>query len=313
MKYQKPLSANIVPNMRRLFFSKGAITTGSVTEYFSDVSGGKISLIGDVLGPYTLPQKMEYYANGDWGMSLGPNQPNCRTMASDTAKILDQKGIDMAPYDNVTRKNGYVDGFIIVHAGTEILTSQKKSEIWAHKWTISDNEYLEVGKSKTKVFSYMTVAEDVSVGVAAHEFGHLVFGWPDLYDVFYATDGIGAWCLMSWGCHNKIGDAARGTTPAHPSAWCKLQQGWVDAIEDDVNGYIDLNDVKAQWPKTINANRFGYIHKLWPNGQASGQEYFLIENRFRSGYDRSLPGDGLLSKSSDFPCSIYFVRSADDE
>lgn len=35
------------------------------------------------------------------------------------------------------------------------------------------------------------------------------------------------------------------------------------------------------------------VHRLWKDG-GSGAEYFLIENRQRSGYDSQLPGDGLL-------------------
>src|SRR5262249_46641109 len=34
-------------------------------------------------------------------------------------------------------------------------------------------------------------------------------------------------------------------------------------------------------------------HRLWKGGAAS-KEYFLLENRQKHGYDRELPGDGLL-------------------
>ncbi|MEP6964869.1 MAG: hypothetical protein ABI845_05235, partial [Polaromonas sp.] len=35
------------------------------------------------------------------------------------------------------------------------------------------------------------------------------------------------------------------------------------------------------------------VHRLWKNG-AGGNEYFLLENRQRTGFDAGLPGDGLL-------------------
>lgn len=66
----------------------------------------------------------------------------------------------------------------------------------------------------------------------------------------------------------------------------------VDAGDND----IFLNDVKAGVSNTRNANRFGYVHRLWSNGQATGNEYFLVENRTKSGYDSSLPSEGLLGK-----------------
>lgn len=46
-----------------LWFSKGRISTGSVTEYYSEVSNNAVSLTGDVLGPFTLKEKMAHYAN----------------------------------------------------------------------------------------------------------------------------------------------------------------------------------------------------------------------------------------------------------
>ncbi len=68
----------------------------------------------------------------------------------------------------------------------------------------------------TKVFASLTIPEDAKLGVSAHELGHLLFGFPDLYDTDYTSAGTGNWCLMAGGSWNAGGD-----TPAHPSAWCK--------------------------------------------------------------------------------------------
>ena len=43
----------------------------------------------------------------------------------------------------------------------------------------------------TKVFGYLTVPEDCRIGVCAHELGHLLFGWPDLYDTDESSSGLG--------------------------------------------------------------------------------------------------------------------------
>ena len=40
----------------------------------------------------------------------------------------------------------------------------------------------------------------------AHELGHLLFGFPDLYDTDYTSEGIGDWCLMAAGSWNGGGD-----------------------------------------------------------------------------------------------------------
>lgn len=52
-----------IERTKQLWFSKGKIPTGSVTEYYSEVSNNAISLTGEVIGPFTLKQKMSYYAN----------------------------------------------------------------------------------------------------------------------------------------------------------------------------------------------------------------------------------------------------------
>jgi immune inhibitor A len=283
---------------RDLFFSQKKIQTGSVTEYFTDVSGSKISITGDVVGPFELPQTVEFYANGGHGIK-GPalrGEPNARTMANDTVSAVEAAGIDLKKYDNKGRADGYVDAFIIVHAGRGGEETLNVNDIWSCKWILPGDEPRDVGKTKTRVYPFLTIPEDAKLGVCAHEIGHLVFGWPDLYDVSGKSRGIGAWCLMSGGSWGAVGNGALGTTPCHPSAWCKLDQGWVDALVDAADNHIFLNDVKVNVSNTRNANRFGYVHKLWSNGQATGNEYFLVENRTKSGYDSSLPGEGLLGK-----------------
>ncbi|MDD2670556.1 M6 family metalloprotease domain-containing protein, partial [Zoogloea sp.] len=130
----------------------------------------------------------------------------------------------------------------------------------------------------TKIYAYLTVPEDSKIGVCCHELGHLLFGFPDLYDTDYTSEGIGNWCLMaggSWG--------GGGNTPVHPSAWCKANQGWASVTNVTANGSKNIADVKDS----------GKIYRLWKNGAASS-EYFLVENRQKTGFDASLPAGGLL-------------------
>lgn len=49
--------------MEDLFFSTDKLSTGSVTEYYKEVSNGKVAFTGEVFGPYTMSQTMSYYAN----------------------------------------------------------------------------------------------------------------------------------------------------------------------------------------------------------------------------------------------------------
>ena len=47
-----------------------------------------------------------------------------------------------------------------------------------------------VGSGAT-VFGYLTIPEGAELGVSAHELGHLLFGFPDLYDTDYGSAGVG--------------------------------------------------------------------------------------------------------------------------
>ena len=52
-----------IERTKDLWFSTNKIPTGSVTEYYSEVSNNAVSLTGEVIGPFTLKEKMAYYAN----------------------------------------------------------------------------------------------------------------------------------------------------------------------------------------------------------------------------------------------------------
>ncbi|KAF9701347.1 hypothetical protein EKO04_000310 [Ascochyta lentis] len=256
-----------------LWFSTGGkIPTGSVTEFYSEVSNNAISMTGEVIGPFTLKENMSYYANNQSGM--GWPEPNSQTMADEAFQAAKKDAkIDFKPYDN--DGNGYVDAFVVVHAGRDAAETGLGSDIWSVKWVLPQEQEV----NGVKVFGFLTVPADAKCGVCAHEIGHLVFGWPDLYDTDSSSAGIGSWCLMSAGSWGGGGDR-----PVHPSAWCKSNQGWVETVVETSNRQLPLQDVKVGFK----------VHRLWTNGDANSQEFFLIENRQITGSDEFLPGKGLL-------------------
>ena len=257
-------------HFRDLFFQQGGATK-SVRDYYSEVTNGLIDIQGDVVGPFRLPQTLAAYAHGASG--IGGASPNAQTMARDAVTAANP-GVNFTPYDN--DGNGFVDAFIVVHAGTGAETNSNPGDIWSHKWTVAGGA---MTVDSTKIFAYLTVPEDCKIGVCAHELGHLLFGFPDLYDTDNSSEGIGNWCLMAGGSWGGGGNA-----PTHPSAWCKANQGWVQVDNRTANGNVQIPDVKASH----------LVYRLWKDG-AAGKEYFLVENRQKTGaFDSSLPGSGLL-------------------
>ena len=254
-----------------LFFSTGVLPNGSVREYYREATGGLVDITGEVVGPYQLPQTLAWYANNNFGIGRPTGEPRANIMAQDAAVAADPD-VNFAPYDN--DGNSYIDAFIVVHAGQGGEQTGNLGDIWSHKWTLP-SAYNADGK---QIFAYLTIPENARIGVCAHELGHLLFGFPDLYDTDDTSEGIGNWCLMAGGSWNGGGDI-----PAHPSAWCKVNQGWATVTNVTNSGIISIPDVKTS--RTV--------HRLWKDG-AGGSEYFLLENRQRTGYDANLPGDGLM-------------------
>lgn len=257
-------------HFQELFFSTGVLANGSVKEYFTEVTHNLVNITGEVVGPYRLPQTLATYANGASG--IGSASPNARNMARDAAVAADPD-VNFGPYDN--DGDGFVDAFIVIHAGPGGEVTGSPNDIWSHKWVLSGGEYVA---DTARIFAYLTVPEDARIGVCCHELGHLLFGWPDLYDTDGSSEGLGNWCLMAGGSWN-----GGGNVPAHPSAWCKADQGWVSVSSHSTNADVTIPDVKDSHE----------VHRLWKDG-TPGSEYFLVENRQRDRYDADLPGGGLL-------------------
>ena len=257
-------------HFRDLFFSTGVIPTKSVREYYAEVTHGLIDIQGDVVGPFRMPLTIAQYAHNASGLSNA--LPNAQTMARDAA-IASDPSVNFTPFDN--DGNGFVDAFIVIHAGAGGEVTGDKNDIWSHKWVLDGGAR---SVDATKIFGYLTVPEDCKIGVCAHELGHLLFGFPDLYDTDGTSEGIGNWCLMAAGSWGGGGD-----TPVHPSAWCKANQGWVAVDNRTANGSLSMPDVKDSQT----------VYRLWKDG-GPGSEYFLIENRQQKGFDKSLPNGGLL-------------------
>jgi len=262
----------VMQHFRELFFSTGS---GSVSNYYAEVSGNKISRFeGDIVGPFRMPHSRSYYANNSYGR--GKAAPNSRNMASDAYDAAINALGNLQKYDN--DNNGYVDAFIVVHAGSGAESTAKVDDIWSVKSTLPTPK---TGNGPT-VSGFLTVPENAKLGVCAHELGHLIFGWPDLYESKSdATgEGIGNWCLMAAGAW---GD--EGSKPVHPSAWCKSTQGWVNVNNITFDRVLDISDVKIS----------STVYRLWRQGQANTDEYYLVENRTQFKYDEFLPAQGLLS------------------
>ena len=259
--------------LRELLFSKGTHLSGSMRDFYLEASYGQLDLEGEVLGWLHMPQPYAAYVDGRSGGGAYPK--NAQKLAEDA--LEQARGlVDLARFD--ADGDGYLDGLFIVHAGggaeIEVEPAARAGKIWSHQWTMS----APVPVAGITAYAYCATPEDGKVGVFAHEFGHML-GLPDLYDTSGRSIGVGRWCLMGSGSWNDGGRA-----PSQLCAWAKARLGWI--TPHVIGGPralripSSLRDVQA-------------IYRLWDGG-AQGSEYYLIEARSREGFDRALPGSGLL-------------------
>jgi immune inhibitor A len=276
-----------------------ASTSNSLTGYYQEVSYGQFTLTGEVNLWVRAPQPYSYYVGDSFGI-YKPYPNNSQKLVEDVVALADAQ-IDFSEFDE--NGDGLVENLFIVHAGPGAEETQRRTDMWSHKWQLSDGRsaYQTNDGVKVDVFTIQPERFDngtmITIGVFAHEFGHTL-GLPDLYDTDYSSSGLGWFCLMaagSWASSNK--DGQPGSSPVHPCAWSKYALGWLnpDALE---RGGLDSIE-SALLPTTARTAK-AYRFLANPNGmdwteQDTGiGEYFLVENRYQTGFDQGLPGSGLL-------------------
>ena len=270
-----------VRHYERLLFGRGPGPGKSQRDYFLDNSYGKLDVIGDVYGWYTLPQTREYYGNWSYGLCTSCYPRNARGLVEDALGLV-SPNVDCSLYDNdgpdgipsSGDDDGYIDALFIVHSGRAYEETGDRNDIMSHQWML-ETPYTVDGVS---AYIYSMEAENSGVGTFCHEFGH-VLGLPDLYDRDYSSYALDLWSLMAAGAW-----LGGGSSPSHLDAWSKVKLGFVEPIVLDHN----KQDVVLSPVET-----FPVIYKLWKNGK-TGKEYFLLENRAKTGFDYLLPGSGLL-------------------
>jgi len=259
--------------LRDLLFSRATHPTGSLRDFYLEASYGRLDLEGEVLGWLRMPQPYAAYVNGQSGAGAYPR--NTQKLAEDAVELA--RGlVDLAGFD--ADGDGYLDGLFIVHAGggaeAEVDPVARTEKIWSHQWTL----FAPAPVAGITAYAYCATPEDGRMGVFAHEFGHML-GLPDLYDTSGRSIGVGRWCLMGSGSWN--GD---GRSPSQLCAWAKARLDWI-------RPHLIGRPQALRLPSSLRDSQATY--RLWSSG-AQGSEYYLIEARSREGFDRALPGSGLL-------------------
>lgn len=261
---------------------------GSARQYFEDASFGQYDLQLDVVGPVTVSNKYSYYGQNN---SAGQDK-QAEKMIEEACKLADTEcGVDFSQYDN--DGDGYVDFVFVIYAGYGEADGGASTTIWPHAW----NLYSAAGRRcelDGKVVDLYACGNELDyyskthtgIGTFTHEFSH-VLGLPDMYITNNANHTtLNEWDIMDYGPYNNDGN-----TPPTYSAYERFFMGWLQPrlITEPEN--VVLKDLKESNEALLISSTDE--HNLVGN-DPNPTTFFLVENRQQEGWDKSLPGHGMM-------------------
>jgi M6 family metalloprotease-like protein len=186
----------------------GRGNNGSIYDYFADVSGGRLEYTNRVFHYNAINNRAFYDDNG----------ATARDLVNEALAGLEnnQDFLDYLPNLTVL-PNGRIP-LNIFYAGTRVGLNWGVIGLWPH----ANYGYAYETSTGVRFRGYQIT--DIGIGdriltldVFAHETGHILFGWPDLY-ALTGNFGLGNFCLMA-----SMGDARN---PVPPTAYFRMLAGW---------------------------------------------------------------------------------------
>lgn len=257
---------------------------GSVRDYFLAQSNGQFELDFDVVGPVTMKNNYGYYGN-DGAYQKDEKVYEMIKEASDGI----QDKVNLKDYD--WDGDGEADQVFFLYAGLGQASGGSAGTIWPHE---SELRYWPCGVlsySTGKINTYACANElqpetqgssryiSAGIGTICHEFSHCL-GFADMYDTTGGGGyGMSVFDVMDQGSYN-----GNGFVPCNYTAFERIYAGWVEAIE--LESPATVKDMKS-------VSDYGRPFIMY--NYKNTNEYFLMENRQNTGWDKGLYGsNGLL-------------------
>ena len=262
---------------------------GSFHDYFYEQSYGQFNLTCDMY--YVVVDSMIKYRSTNY------DDENSKYLVQDVVELIKDDVQDWAPYD--WDGDGYVNQLLIIYSGKGQNDGGSYKTIWPHQYWLSEHEDCQVitvtsGGKDYLVDSYCCTAElsasstRSTFGTLCHEFSHC-FDLPDFYNG--STTYVNMWDLMDYG--NQCGNGFR---PCGYSAFERAHMGWLTPVE------LTRDTVITNMPALVDEPK-AYIIR----NEGHPDEYYLIENRQKKGWDTELHGSGIVVFHVDYDKDIFHL------
>ncbi|MEW6051962.1 MAG: thrombospondin type 3 repeat-containing protein [Candidatus Zixiibacteriota bacterium] len=261
-----------------LFFSRGVLTSGSVADYFGEVSYGQLQFVGEVL---------DWYHAGSYATDFD----------FETLLPLLDPAVDFSQYDG--NHDGNVDGVVFIRSGNSRCESGVITDMYSFATTYPPNPGPGPGPfDGVYVNAWMTTSETrpvratwdprfvigsalTAVRLPAHETSHLL-GLFDLYDFdirwdtanFYDPNDDNNHPVYDWCVMGELGYglwSLGSVNPSHHCGWSKARLGWITPITLTTPVYDGLAIINVETTKDSSLYRLPISR--------DGNEYFLLEYR----------------------------------
>jgi M6 family metalloprotease-like protein len=254
----------------------GYSNNGSVKKYFQDNSNGLLTYTNIVTAYVRMVQPKSYYNDTSKDSGTQANvlirdavailkaQPNYATEIAPAFANLTVDGSGQAVACNVFYAGG--NGGVWTYG------------LWPHSWSLYSvgAQTLATGIAIYK-YQVTNIGASLAISTFCHENGHMLCGFPDIYDYEYdSMGGAGSFCLMDYG--------TSGANPCQICAYLKRAAGWATTID-----LSSSSSLTASLSST--GDGFNRFYRYLKPGVST--EYYLLENRQKSGRDSGLPASGI--------------------
>jgi M6 family metalloprotease-like protein len=212
----------------------GTAASGSVHDYFYDVSNGLLEYTNLVTPFVTVDSNKAYY-------DRGTNYQYVPQLLTSALNKLKASGFDISTATTEAAASGANRGrqvavaLNIFYAGSP--TAGWANGIWPHSGTMTGQSASINGIyfASYQLSNLGTGNNPPNIGTFVHENGHMLMKWPDLYSYESPahSNGVGDWCVMN---------SNSGSNPQQPNPYLRDLAGWIDItpITDATSGVFEM-------------------------------------------------------------------------